>query len=234
MLEALGVSRRYGWRWALKELNLSVSPGETLALLGKNGSGKTTLLKTLAGLLKPTEGAVRLSGQPLSREARGRIGLLSHEPMLYEGLTIRENLEYFARLFGVERKAMMTRVELLAGTLEMEERLDEPVRVLSQGLRQRAAFMRTLLHTPEVVLLDEPFSGLDTKAVERLESVIELMRDLRDYIVVFTTHDVAKAFEVAERIAVLAGGRLVYEADVQNSSEEDVSVALDGYPGGSG
>lgn len=234
MLEALGVSRRYGWRWALKDLNLSVSPGETLALLGKNGSGKTTLLKTLAGLLKPTEGAVRLSGQPLSREARGRIGLLSHEPMLYEGLTIRENLEYFARLFGVERKAMMTRVELLAGTLEMEERLDEPVRVLSQGLRQRAAFMRTLLHTPEVVLLDEPFSGLDTKAVERLESVIELMRDLRDYIVVFTTHDVAKAFEVAERIAVLAGGRLVYEADVQNSSEEDVSVALDGYPGGSG
>lgn len=234
MLEALGVSRRYGWRWALKELNLSVSPGETLALLGKNGSGKTTLLKTLAGLLKPTEGAVRLSGRPLSREARGRIGLLSHEPMLYEGLTIRENLEYFARLFGVERKAMMTRVELLAGTLEMEERLDEPVRVLSQGLRQRAAFMRTLLHTPEVVLLDEPFSGLDTKAVERLESVIELMRDLRDYIVVFTTHDVAKAFEVAERIAVLAGGRLVYEADVQNSSEEDVSAALDGYPGGSG
>lgn len=234
MLEALGVSRRYGWRWALKELNLSVSPGETLALLGKNGSGKTTLLKTLAGLLKPTEGAVRLSGQPLSREARGRIGLLSHEPMLYEGLTIRENLEYFARLFGVERKAMMTRVDLLAGTLEMEERLDEPVRVLSQGLRQRAAFMRTLLHTPEVVLLDEPFSGLDTKAVERLESVIELMRDLRDYIVVFTTHDVAKAFEVAERIAVLAGGRLVYEADVQNSSEEDVSAALDGYSGGLG
>ena len=234
MLEALGVSKRYGWRWALKDLNLSVSPGETLALLGKNGSGKTTLLKTLAGLLKPTEGAVRLSGQPLSREARGRIGLLSHEPMLYEGLTIRENLEYFARLFGVERKAMMTRVELLAGTLEMEERLDEPVRVLSQGLRQRAAFMRTLLHTPEVVLLDEPFSGLDAKAVERLESVIELMRDLRDYIVVFTTHDVAKAFEVAERIAVLAGGRLVYEADVQNSSEEDVSAALDGYPGGLG
>lgn len=233
MLEALGVSRRYGWRWALKELNLSVSPGETLALLGKNGSGKTTLLKTLAGLLQPTEGAVRLSGEPISREARGRIGLLSHEPMLYEGLTIRENLEYFARLFGVEREEMLTRVDLLAGTLEMEERLDEPVRVLSQGLRQRAAFMRTLLHTPEVVLLDEPFSGLDANAVERLKSVIELMRDLRDYIVVFTTHDVAKAFEVAGRIAVLAGGRLVYEEDVQNSSEEEVLAAFDESPGGS-
>ncbi|MCY3825143.1 MAG: ABC transporter ATP-binding protein [Nitrospinae bacterium] len=233
MLEAIGVSRRYGWRWALKDLNLSVSPGETLALLGKNGSGKTTLLKTLAGLLKPTQGAVRLSGQPISREAKGRIGLLSHEPMLYEGLTVRENLEYFARLFDVEREEMLTRVDLLAGTLEIEERLDEPVRVLSQGFRQRAAFMRTLLHTPEVVLLDEPFSGLDTNAVQRLESVIDLMRDLREYIVVFTTHDLSKAFEMAERIAVLAGGRLVYEEDVENSSEEDVSAAFDEYAGGS-
>ena len=233
MLEALGVSRRYGWRWALKDLNLSVSPGETLALLGRNGSGKTTLLKTLAGLLRPTEGIVRLSGQPISRETKARIGLLSHEPMLYEGLTVRENLEYFAKLFGVERGEMLTRVDLLAGTLEMEERLDDPVRVLSQGLRQRAAFIRTLLHTPEVVLLDEPFSGLDTNAVGRLESVVDLMRNLGEYIVVFTTHDVSKAFDMAGRIAVLAGGRLVYEEDVENSSEEDVSAAFDEYPGGS-
>lgn len=233
MLEALGVSRRYGWRWALKDLDLSVSPGETLALLGKNGSGKTTLLKTLAGLLRPTEGAVRLSGKPISRGAKGRIGLLSHESMLYEGLTIRENLEYFAKLFGVERGEMLTRVELLAGTLEMEERLDDPVRSLSQGLRQRAAFIRTLLHTPEVVLLDEPFSGLDPNAVERLESVIELMRDIHEFIVVFTTHDVTKAFEMAERIAVLAGGRLMYEEDVENSSEEDVLAAFDDPNGSS-
>ena len=176
---------------------------------------------------------MRLSGQPISRETKARIGLLSHEPMLYEGLTVRENLEYFAKLFGVEREEMLTRVDLLAGTLEMEERLDDPVRVLSQGLRQRAAFIRTLLHTPEVVLLDEPFSGLDTNAVGRLESVIDLMRNLGEYIVVFTTHDVSKAFDMAGRIAVLAGGRLVYEEDVENSSEEDVSAAFDEYPGGS-
>ena len=97
MLEALGVSRRYGWRWALRDLNLAVSSGETLALLGKNGSGKTTLLKTLAGLLRPTEGAVRVDGETLSRDAKGGIGLLTHESMLYEGLTIRENLDYFAK-----------------------------------------------------------------------------------------------------------------------------------------
>ncbi len=114
MLEALGVSRRYGWRWALRDLDLAVSPGETLALLGKNGSGKTTLLKTLAGLLRPTQGVVRVDGEPLSREKKGRIGLLSHEPMLYVGLTIRENLEYFAGLFGMEREEIPGRVNLLS------------------------------------------------------------------------------------------------------------------------
>ena len=233
MLEALGVSRRYGWRWALKDLNLAVSPGETLALLGKNGSGKTTLLKTLAGLLRPTEGAVRISGQPISREAKERIGLLSHEPMLYAGLTIRENLNYFAKLFGVESGEIPGRVDLLAKTLAISERLDEPVRVLSQGLRQRVALARALLHEPDIVLLDEPFSGLDPEAAGRLESVVRALCERRECIVVFTTHDVSKAFEIAQRIAVLAGGRLVYVEDIENTSEVEVLAAFDEFTGSS-
>ena len=114
MLEALGVSRRYGWRWALRDLSLSVSPGEALALLGKNGSGKTTLLKSFAGLLQPTEGVVRVNGEPISREAKGRIGLLSHEPMLYAGLTIRENLGYYAKLFGMQSGEMPASVWIIS------------------------------------------------------------------------------------------------------------------------
>ena len=233
MLEAHGVSRRYGWRWALRDLSLSVSPGETLALLGKNGSGKTTLLKTLAGLLRPTDGTVRLSGHRISRDTRGRIGLLSHESMLYEGLTIRENLVYFAKLFGMQSGDIPGRVDNLAETLGIAERLDEPVRVLSQGLRQRAALARALLHDPEVVLLDEPFSGLDPEAAARLGNVVRALCELHDRIVVFTTHDAAKASEMAGKIAVLAGGRLVYEEDVENSSEEDVLAAFDDHNGGS-
>ena len=233
MLEALGVSRRYGWRWALKDLSLAISPGETLALLGKNGSGKTTLLKSFAGLLRPTAGAVQLNGEPLSREAKGRIGLLSHEPMLYAGLTIRDNLGYFARLFGMESGEIPVRVRLLAETLDIGERLDEPVRVLSQGLRQRAALARALLHDPGVVLLDEPFSGLDPDAAERLENVVRALCEGRERIVVFTTHDLSKAFDMAGRIAVLAGGRLVYEGSAENSSEEEVLAAFDESPGGS-
>ncbi len=232
MLEAFGVSRRYGWRWALRNLSIAVSPGEALALLGKNGSGKTTLLKSFAGLLRPTEGVVQLSGEPLSREAKGRIGLLSHEPMLYAGLTIRDNLGYFARLFGMESGDIPVRVSLLAEMLDIRERLDEPVRVLSQGLRQRAALARALIHDPEVVLLDEPFSGLDPDAAERLENVVRALCEGRERIVVFTTHDLSKAFDMAGKIAVLAGGGLVYEGSAENSSEEEVLAAFDESPGG--
>jgi len=227
VLEALGVSRRYGWRWALKDLNLSVSPGETLALLGKNGSGKTTLLKTFAGLLRPTEGTVRVGGEPISREAKGGIGLLTHEPMLYAGLTIRENLGYFAKLFGMESGDISGRVELLAETLGITDRLAEPVRVLSQGLRQRASLARALLHDPEVVLLDEPFSGLDPEAAGRLESVVRALCEHHARIVVFTTHDLSKAYNMAGRIAVLGGGRLAYEGNADNSKEKELLAAFD-------
>ena len=233
MLEALGVSRRYGWRQVLKNLNLAVSPGETLALLGKNGSGKTTLLKTFAGLLRPTEGAVQLAGEPVSREAKGRIGLLSHDPMLYAGLTIRENLGYFAKLFGMQSRKIPERMDFLVETLDIGDRLDEPVRVLSEGLKRRAALARTLLHDPEIVLLDEPFSVLDLEAARRLQRVMRTLYEHRDRVVVFTTHDLSKVFEMSNRIAVLAGGRLVYEENAENSSVEEVTAALGDAPRGS-
>lgn len=227
MLEALGISKRYGWRWALKNLTLAVSPGDTLALLGKNGSGKTTLLKTLAGLLRPTEGAVRLNGESFSREAKERIGLLSHEPMLYAGLTIRENLGYFAKLFAIENKEIPARVDALTEMLGITDRLDEPARILSQGLRQRAALARALLHDPEIVLLDEPFSGLDPDAAGRLDHVVRALCEHHGRILVFTTHDLSKAIDLAGRIAVLAGGRLAYEGSADKSSEKEVLAAFE-------
>ncbi len=231
MLEALGVSRRYGWRWALRDLDLTLFPGETVALLGKNGSGKTTLIKTLAGLLRPTKGEVRMAGKPISRVAKKRIGLLSHEPMLYEGLTIRENLRYFARLYGVENADISGRVESLAKMLGIPERLDEPVRILSQGLRQRAALARALLHEPEIVLLDEPFSGLDPEAAERLGNVVRALGERGERIVVFTTHDLSKAFGIGDRIVVLAEGRIAYAENAANSREEEIMAAFDASPG---
>ena len=121
----------------------------------------------------------------------------------------------------------------LAETLDISERLDEPVRVLSQGLRQRAALARALLHEPGIVLLDEPFAGLDPEAAGRLENVVGALCEGSERIMVFTTHDLAKAFEMSDKIAVLAGGRLVYEEDAENSSQEEVMAAFDDSTGGS-
>lgn len=231
MLEALGVSRRYGWRWALREVNLAVSAGETLALMGRNGSGKTTLLKTLAGLLRPTRGEVRVGGAPLCREAKSGIGLLSHEPMLYAGLSIRENLAYFAGLFGVGRTEAPGRVRGLAEALGISDRLDDPVGVLSQGLRQRAGLARALLHEPAVVLLDEPFSGLDPEAAGRLAGVVRALCGRGDRVVAFTTHDLSRAFGMADRIAVLASGKIACEEAAGDAGRREVLAALEARPG---
>lgn len=231
MLEALGVSRRYGWRWALRDVSLAVSPGETLALLGKNGSGKTTLLKTLAGLLRPTRGEVRVNGEPLSREAKRGIGLLAHESMLYAGLTMRENLEYAAGLFGMGRAEAAERMNALTEALGVSERLDEPARAMSRGIGQRAALARALLHEPAIALLDEPFSGLDPEAAQRLDGVARALCGRGGRIVVFTTHDVSRAFGTADRIVVLSGGELAYDARVENADREEALAAFDKSPG---
>lgn len=209
MLEAAGLSRRYGWRWALREVDLAVPWGCALALLGANGAGKSTLLKTLAGLLRPTSGEVRLDGAPLASAGRGRIGMVGHDPLLYPALTLRENLEFAAKLFGLARARRAERIGEAADLLGLADRLDDPIRSLSQGLRQRAALSRALLHEPDILLLDEPFSGLDVRSAERLERLVEgYMGGGARRILVFTTHDPERARAIAHEAALLAGGRL--------------------------
>jgi len=205
MLEAAGLSRRYGWRWALREVNLAMPWGCSLALLGSNGAGKSTLLKMLAGLLRPTAGQVRLDG---AAPDRGRIGLVGHDPLLYPSLTLRENLEFAAKLFGLPRQGRAERIEEVGEWLGLAERLDEPVRYLSQGLRQRASLCRALLHAPDVLLLDEPFSGLDVRAADRLERLVNGYMGGGKRLLVFTTHDPERAGAIAKEAALLAGGRV--------------------------
>src|SRR5215207_8481951 len=149
------VGRAYGERVALREISLALPAGATVAVFGANGAGKTTLLRILAGLLRPHAGRAAVLGAELPREAysaRGRIGLLGHEPMLYRDLTVRENLRFHARLHGVEG----ARIEELVERVGLAARADEPLRTLSRGMAQRAAICRTVLHAPELLLLDEP------------------------------------------------------------------------------
>jgi len=169
------LSREYGERLALREVDLELAEGETLALLGPNGSGKSTMLRILATLLRPTSGEVEVLGCQLPDESwklRGRIGYLGHEPLLYRDLTGRENLVLQARLHGIPGDEASARIEHDLELLEMSRRADDRVAGFSAGMRQRIAICRAVIHRPTLLLLDEPDSNLDPEGRELSRSLI--------------------------------------------------------------
>ncbi len=164
-LQVEGLARHYGEREALSDVSLSLAEGQTLVVFGPNGAGKTTLLRVLATLLRPHAGSVRVLEKSLPQEAwavRGRVGLLGHEPLLYRELSASENLRFHASLHGVAEE----RVSELLDAVAMSDRASEPLRTLSRGMVQRVAVARAVLHDPELLLLDEPYSNLDPAAIE--------------------------------------------------------------------
>lgn len=193
------VSRRFGRVWALQDVTLAIPEGSTVALLGPNGSGKSTLLKLTAGLLRPTSGTVALGGSA-PKGCKAEIGYLGHEPFLYSYLSAAENLRFYADLYRVDRS-------LVTGMLDrvgLEHKGSALVRTFSQGETQRLGLARALLHNPDFLLLDEPFSGLDDAASNRIREL--LPRPGRT--VILSTHDAFRAREVADRFVHLAEGRL--------------------------
>jgi len=209
LLAARGLHRSFGRLRVLNHIDLSLAPGEVLAVAGPNGAGKSTLLRILAGLMRPTAGEVHVLGQPLTgdaAQARRAIGLLSHQSLLYDDLTLAENLTFVARLYGLARPGDVARVALDAAGLA--GRADESPRRLSRGLLQRAAIARALLHGPRVLLLDEPFTALDAASADRLRAMLEARR-AEGLGLVVVTHHLAEVWEVATRVAVLVEGRWV-------------------------
>jgi heme exporter protein A len=211
LLAATGLSRSFGRRRVLHDIELTLDPGEALAVAGPNGAGKSTLLRLLAGLMRPSAGEVRVMGRPVRGDdgaARRAIGLLEHETMLYDDLTLLENLTFAATLYGIVRPKETAMAALERAGLAL--RAEELPRRLSRGLLQRAAIARALLHRPRVLLLDEPFTGLDAASADRLRS--ELRSALESGLgLVLVTHHLAEVWGVASRIAVLVDGRWVWE-----------------------
>ena len=204
-VEADGLTRRYGDRVALDRVSFALEAGQTLAVLGPNGAGKTTLLKVLATLLRPHEGAVSVLGSALPSEAwkvRGKVGYLGHEPALYRSLTARENMLFAARLHGVEPERVDTLLEAVGLTRRADDRVDE----FSRGMRQRVAAARAVLHDPELLLLDEPLSALDVRAVELLEPLIGRSSGRTRVLV---THDVERGRSEADQVLAIRSGRMV-------------------------
>ena len=197
------LGRAYGERVALAGVTLELPRGATLAVFGANGAGKTTLLRVLATLLRPHAGSVAVLGCALPREGwavRGRIGLLAHEPLLYRDLTARENLRFHARLHGVREG----RVRELLDVVGMARRADEPVRSLSRGMAQRIAICRAVLHSPELLLLDEPLANLDPGASG---AVAPLIGRASGTTRVLISHDVELGLAEADLVLGLRGGR---------------------------
>ena len=193
---------------AVRELTFQVEPGTCLALLGRNGAGKTTLLRMIAGLSQPSQGEVRLLGKSVrDSEARARIGLLGHGIGVYEELSAFENLRHFANLFDVVQPA-----EAAGRWLErvnLAQVRDSPVREFSRGMRQRLAVARAFLHDPGVLLLDEPFTSLDDRAIALLQSLLEEALG-RGATVVMSTHQLREAMQLATHAALLVRGKLGY------------------------
>jgi heme exporter protein A len=208
-IQLAGLHRDFDQRPALDGVDLALSRGETLVVLGPNGAGKTTLLRILATLLRPSGGEVRVLGARLPGEAwkaRGRIGFLGHEPLLYRDLSGRENLRFHARLHGLRGEPAEARIASLLSAVGMERRADQRVAELSAGMRQRLAICRCVLHEPELLLLDEPESNLDA---EGRELARELIGPVPGRSRVLVTHDPDRALPDADRVLELGqGGRV--------------------------
>ncbi len=213
VLEARGLVKSFGRNQVLRGVDLSISSGDRYFLFGPNGAGKTTLVKLLTGLMKPDSGEVRLFGEPLEGEAlaiRARIGFLSHEPYLYGELTAMENLDFFGQLYDVPNRA--ERSKALLKEVGLFARSHDRVATFSRGMKQRLGLARAILHEPDLVVLDEPYTGLDIRATATLERLIR-EKSAEGTAFLAITHDLAQGLEMATRAGILSGGRMVLEND---------------------
>jgi len=204
VLTASHLTRRFGERVVVDDVSFELAPGEIFALVGPNGAGKTTTLRMLAGLIRPSSGSIRLGGETLTREnaprLRSRIGFLTETPGLWERLTVRQNLLVYARLHGLP--APERSVDEALDAFDMRDRARDTAAHLSKGLKQRVALARTLLHRPDVILLDEPTAGLDPESARDVRELVLRLRNERRTVLV-STHNLGEVERVASRVAIL-------------------------------
>jgi len=206
MIEVRKLVKRFGLKTVLRGLDFHVEAGEFVAILGPNGAGKTTFLRILASLSRPSMGEVRIAGYVLPAQAaavRRRLGVVSHLPLLYGDLSAEENLRFYGRMYGVPN--LQQRVSEVLELVGLSARRRDLVRTFSRGMQQRLAIARAVLHEPEVMLFDEPYTGLDQEACAMLDQVLREVA-ARGRTVVMTSHDLARTADLASRFDILSNG----------------------------
>lgn len=226
LIETRALVKAYGLRPVLRGVEVQIARGEFVALLGANGSGKSTFLRLLCGLAKPTSGAITVGGWTLPKEAaaiRAQVGYVGHRPLLYETLTAWENLRFFGALYGLTEHERDARIATLLKRVGLAKRGHDLVRTYSRGMQQRLSIARALLHQPDVLLLDEPHTGLDQEAAQMLDTVVrEAQNEGRTLLM--TTHDLERAAALATRVIILARGNVAYDAPMAGLRGESLAV----------
>ena len=221
-----GAAKSYGAVPVLHNLDLEVGWGERLVLFGVNGSGKTTLVKLLATLARPDSGRIEIAGLDVRRQgvqARRNMGVVTHQPLLYDDLTAYENLRFYGRMFGVAD--LEQRISRVAGQTGIAHRLQARTRTLSHGMQKRLSMARALLHSPPILIMDEPETGLDQEALEMLEGVVQHEAKA----VLMTTHNLDRGLSLASRVAILAKGRIAYQAPREGLDADEFRRIFDSY-----
>jgi|APSaa5957512622_1039677.scaffolds.fasta_scaffold00067_34 heme exporter protein A len=219
MIKVKNLVKMFGLKTILKGMNFDVEPGEFVAFLGPNGAGKTTFLRILSSLSMPSFGDVKVAGYQLPQHAaavRSKLGVLSHQPLLYGDLTAEENLEFFGRMYNVND--LGKRIDEMLEVVGLSKRRGDLVRTFSRGMQQRLAIGRAVVHNPEILLLDEPYTGLDQDASGILDDVLRTIAS-EGRTVIMTSHDLVRTEDMASRFDVLSKGKVIASTNKKNISK---------------
>jgi heme exporter protein A len=218
LLLTRNLTKSFGRFTALRSLSIEVPRGESLTIVGRNGAGKTTFLKIVSSIIRSYTGEVLIAGKNLKatdEDTRRTIGFVSHESLLYKDLTVRDNLVFYARMYGVAERDR--KIAEMIRRVDLEAKTNVLVRALSRGMKQRLSLARAFIHGPSILLLDEPFTGLDERASEILDSFLGEFKTGGGTLVM-VTHDIERGWKLADRVVVFEKGRIVHETSPRGSS----------------
>jgi ABC-2 type transport system ATP-binding protein len=232
VIELRGVQKRYDTHWAVRGLDLVIPRGSTYGLLGPNGAGKTTTIRMILGIIEPTAGEIKVFGGPLDMRGQDRIGYLPEERGLYRRMTVRKVLVFLAELKGMHKRDVLTRIDWWLERMGLADRANARVQELSKGMQQKVQFIASMLHDPELVILDEPFSGLDPINQQVLkEIVLDLQR--KGHTIVFSTHMIDQAERTCDHVCIIARGQKVVDGTMaevkKREGGENVALVVDAW-----